>query len=104
MGRESGARQIKRVRQETLAVLKILYPAGLQGGQLLRTLLAVFPQLEWEQFRKDLAYLCEKGYLQRVATQSEADERYTPWRRRWFRLTPAGVEIADRCVRDEALE
>ena len=95
---------IKRVRNEVLVVLKMLYPAALQAGQLLRSLLTVFAGLEWDSFRRDLAYLCEKGYVQRVVADTEADERLTPWRKRWFRLTPAGLELADHCVGDPALE
>jgi len=100
----NGARHIKQVRNETLVALKMLYPAAMQGDQLLRSLLGLFPQLEWDQFRKDLAYLCEKGYVQRIVAETERDERTTPWRKRWFRLTPSGVEIADHCVVDRALQ
>jgi hypothetical protein len=104
MAKNGGARQIKRVRNEVLVALKMLYPAALQGEQILRTLLAVFPQLEWNQLKKDLAYLCEKGYVQRIIAESETDARITSWRKRWFRLTSSGVEIADHCVEDAALE
>jgi len=104
MARNGGARQIKRVRNEVLVALKMLYPAALQGDQLLRTLLAVFPQLEWDQLKKDLAYLDEKGYIQRIVAETERDEKLTPWRKRWFRLTSNGVEVADHCVEDKALE
>ena len=104
MGRNGGVRQIKRIRNEVLVALKMLYPAALQGDQLLRTLLDLWPQLEWDQLRKDLAYLSEKGYVQRIISESEKDERMTPWRKRWFRLTSSGVEIADHCIEDKALE
>ncbi len=104
MGRRAAARQIKQVRQEILVALKMLYPAALMGEQLLRSLLILFPQLEWDHFRRDLAYLCEKGYVMRVVADNESDERVTPWRRRWFRLTPEGVEVADHCIEDPALE
>ena len=96
--------EIKRVRNEILVVLKMLYPAALQADQLLRSLLAVFPALEWDQFRRDLAYLCEKEYLRRVVPDSEDDAKLTPWGKRWFRLTSAGMEVAERCVGDPALE
>ncbi len=104
MAHNGGVRQIKRVRTEILVALKMLYPAALQGDQVLRALLAVFPQLEWDVLRKDLAYLCEKGYIQRVVSPGEIDERLTSWRKRWFRLTSRGVEVADHCVEDQALE
>lgn len=104
MGRNGGVRQIKRVRNEILVALKMLYPAALQGDQVLRTLLAVYPQVEWDQLKKDLAYLAEKGYIQRIIAETEHDARITPWRKRWFRLTSSGVEVADHCVEDKALE
>jgi len=102
--KNGAARQIKRVRNEVLVALKMLYPAALQGDQILRTLLAVFPQLEWDVLKKDLAYLCEKGYVHRIIAEIEAEPRLTSWRKRWFRLTSSGVEIADHCVEDKALE
>jgi len=98
------AQEIKRVRNEVLVALKMLYPASLQAEQLLRSLLSLFPSLEWDQFRRDLVYLCEKGYLQRVVADSETDERTTPWRRRWFRLTSTGMELADHVIDDPALD
>ncbi len=100
----ASTRHIKRIRREILVALKMLYPAALPADQLLRSLLSIFPDLEWDSFRKDLAYLTEKGYLTRVTTDTEPDAQLTPWRKRWFRLTSAGVEIADQCVRDHALE
>jgi len=97
-------RQIKRIRNEILVALKMLYPAPLQAEQLFRSLLCLFPTLEWDPFRRDLAYLGEKGYLRRVVADTEGDERLTPWRKRWFRLTSAGLEVADQVVKDPALD
>lgn len=104
MASNSGARRIKQVRNEILVVLKMLYPSALQAEVVLRSLLAIFPQLEWEDFRKDLSYLGEKGYIKQVDWPDEEEVHEVPWRRRWFRLTPAGVEVADHCVADPALE
>ncbi|MFQ5489748.1 MAG: hypothetical protein ACE5GE_03405 [Phycisphaerae bacterium] len=98
------AQYIKRVRNEVLVALKMLYPAPLQAEQLFRSLLCVFPTLEWDHFRRDLAYLVEKGYLRRIVAGSEPDRSLTPWRKRWFRLTPEGLEVADHVVTDPALE
>ncbi len=97
-------RQIKRVRNEVLVALKVVYPAALQAQQLMRSLLALFPALEFDHLRRDLHYLTEKGYLERVVADSENNTDLTPWRRRWFRLTSAGIEVADRCVQDPALQ
>lgn len=101
-GRSS--RQIKLIRNEILVALKTLYPAPLQAEQLFRSLAGLFPALEWEAFRRDLAYLCEKSYLTRVVSEVEDDARLTAWRKRWFRLTTSGLEVADRVVTDPALD
>lgn len=107
MANGRSTRQIKRIRREVLVALKMLYPAPLQSEQLFRSLLCVFPELEWDAFRRDLAYLTEKGYLQRVVADTEHDPdspSLTPWRKRWVRLTPTGLEVVDHVVRDPALE
>lgn len=91
------------VRNETLVALKMIYPAALQADQLFRSLLSVFPTLEWPRFRRDLCYLLEKGYVQRVVAASESDEKMTLWKRRWFRLTTDGMEVADHLIDDPAL-
>lgn len=104
MANGRASRQIKRIRNEILVALKMLYPAPLQAEQLFRSLLCLFPTLEWDPFRRDLAYLCEKGYLLRVVADVERDERLTPWRKRWFRLTSLGLEVADRLIDDPALD
>ncbi len=103
-------REIKRtsklalpVRNEILVALNVIYPAALQAEQLMRTLLVLFPTLEFEHLKRDLHYLSEKGYLERVIADAQGNG-LTPWRRRWFRLTASGVEIAERCIRDPALE
>lgn len=103
-------RQIKRIRNEILVALKVIYPAALQAEQLMRTLLVLFPTLEFEHLKRDLHYLCAKGYLDRVIADGEntcnagLPDVLTPWRRRWFRLTASGVEVAERCIQDPALE
>jgi len=98
------AREIKRIRNEILVALKMLYPGALQADGLLRSLLVLFPTLEFDHLRRDLHYLIEKGYIARCTPEEERDTNLTPWRRRWFRLTTAGVELADHCINDPALE
>jgi hypothetical protein len=95
---------IKQVRRELLVVLKVVYPASLSADVLYRALLGAFVHMEWEYLRKDLAYLVEKGYLIRrdgsVTHAASADRG----RRSLYRLSPAGVELVDRCTNDAALE
>jgi len=97
-------RQIKQIRNEILVALKVVYPAAMQAEQILRSLLSLFPSLEFDHLKRDLHYLCDKGYVTRVAPDIEGDARLTPCRQRWFRLTPRGIELADRCITDPALD
>lgn len=101
-GRET--RAIKRARNEILVALKVIYPAAMQAEQLMRSLLVLFPTLEFDHLKRDLHYLSEKGYIARVIADSDNGHSLTPWRRRWFKLTTTGMELADRCINDPALE
>ncbi len=102
MANGRNTRLIKRIRNEVLVALKVIYPAAIQAEQLMRSLLVLFPTLEFDHLKRDLHYLSEKRYLKRVLTDDE--NGLTPWRRRWFRLTTSGMELADRCIRDPAFE
>jgi hypothetical protein len=104
MNNGNHVRETKRVRNEIVVALKVVYPAALQAEHLMRSLLVLFPDLEFDRLKRDLHYLNEKGYLERVLTDADQDNGLTPWRKRWFRLTARGVELADRCIRDPALD
>ncbi len=103
MAGSKNALEIKRIRNEILVALKVIYPAPMQAERLMRSLLTLFPVLEFDTFKRNLHYLCAKGYIERVVSGSEDDPEFTPWRRRCFRLTPTGMEIADHCIQDPAL-
>lgn len=104
MANGRNARQIKRLRNEILVSLKILYPCALQADRIMRSLVVLFPTLEFDQLKRDLHYLRQKGYIERVSIEDAADDDLVPWRRRWFRLTSSGIELADHCINDPALE
>ena len=104
MANGRNAAEIKRIRNELLVALKVVYPAALQGDHLLRTLLVLFPTLEFEHVKRDLCYLTEKKYVERAVVELPEEVSAMTWRRRWFRLTATGLELADRCIRDPALE
>lgn len=97
-------REIKRIRNEILVALKVAYPTAVQARQLLRILIPLFPTLEFDHLKRDLHYLVTKSYLERVVSEAESDAVLTPWRNRWFRLSARGMELADRCIQDPALE
>jgi hypothetical protein len=95
---------VKQARREILTTLKSVYPSSLPVEVLFRAVTTVVAAREWADVRADLVYLCEKGYVQPRLHPDDPNGRKTPWRRRWVRLTPAGVEVADSCVRDPALD
>jgi len=103
MANGKNGRELKRIRKEILLALKVVYPAALQAEPLLRSLLVLFPTLEFEQLKRDLHYLSQKGYVERAAAVEQNGD-FTPWRHRWFRLTTHGMELADQCIHDPALE
>ena len=103
MANGRNTQEVKRIRNEILVALKVLYPAALQSDQLMRSLLVLFPTLEFDALKRDLHYLGEKGYIERAATDTVQDAALVPWKRRWFRLTPRGYELADHCIHDPAL-
>ncbi len=98
------AQVIKRIRNEILVTLKTVYPAALTAEHVMLSLAVVFPTLEFDQVRRDLHYLMAKAYIDRVVAECEDANGLTPWRRRWFRLSTRGIELADRCIHDPALE
>ena len=97
-------KEIKRIRNEILVVLKVVYPAALQADRLFRSLLVLFPTLEFDALRRDLHYLVGKGYIEHARVNGQEETSLTAWRQRWFRLTTSGIELADRCIHDPALE
>ncbi len=97
-------REIKAIRNEVLMALKVVYPAALQAEPLMRSLLVLFPTLEFDHLRRDLHYLLEKRYVERIQPIGEDVPALTPWRRRWFRLTSSGIELTDHCIQDPALQ
>ncbi len=95
---------IKQIRGEMLATLKSVYPSALPVEVLYRAVTTAAGDREWDDFRADLIYLCEKGYVEPRLHPGDPNGRKTAWRRRWVKLTPAGVEVADCCVGDPALD
>lgn len=104
MANGRNSREIKRIRNEILVALKVVFPAAMQADRLMRSLLVLFPTLDFDYFKRDLHYLVGKKYIERVESDSEQDKLLTKWRSRWFRLSVSGLELADRCIHDPALE
>lgn len=94
------AEHVIRIRVELLVSLKAMFPSGMQLQTLYRHQLVLFPTLDWTHFVQDLAYLEQKGYVEKVDSSGD----FVDLRERWYRLTASGVEVADGCIHDPGLE
>ena len=52
MANGRNSREIKRIRNEILVALKVVFPAAMQADRLMRSLLVLFPTLDFQP--KDL--------------------------------------------------
>ena len=86
---------IKETRRGILDTLAMAYPAALTY----ETLCGVFVETEGRNLKRDLTYLIEKGYV----AWSNCVTRM-PWTERSYRLTPAGLDIAQKINTDPSLE
>ncbi len=87
--------RISQDRNQILDSLKRVYPSPLRADFLRRSIVS---QPDWDVFRKDVAYLEAKGYVEEVKPRAGA-----PIEKRWYLLTAAGVEAADEMIEDPAL-
>jgi len=93
------AAMIKQARRELLRVLNQVYYAGPVSFAVICEALVHLELPDDECVKRDLTYLEEKSY---VRCTSPGD--YVPWKKRMFRITAKGTEIADAIEKDEALE
>ena len=91
---------IKQARSLILRHLEIIYPSSLNFRSLHQTLCHVDAMYDEQLLTKDLFYLSEKGYL--LCTSGKLANMTD--RLATFRLTAAGLEIAQQLKEDKALE
>lgn len=92
---------IKIARRRLLKQLDILYPTPVQLETLYRSLTYIDSKYDSVQFKKDIAYLKAKGWIEYV---KEKIGRAPTFAERIVRLTASGKEIAERTRIDNALE
>ena len=91
--------QIKKTRREILGVLSTMLQIGPFGFDSICSSLAHLELPDDECVKRDLIYLCEKGYARWT------NERpMLPWAKRMYKLTAQGDEIVNRMNVDPALE
>lgn len=92
--------KIKQARRIILRNLDMVYPSGLIVASLYLTVCAIDEHYDRNLFRKDLAYLKDKGYVAFV------DEIIggAPFDKKIVRLTATGKEVAEGTDTDRTLE
>ena len=93
--------RIKQTRRQILTNLNLLYPSPIQLDSLYRTIVHLDPTYDFSLFEKDIVYLNEKGYVLFVDDAIGGSKKFES---KVARLTPEGKEIAERTMRDPALE
>ena len=88
------AMRIKQDRRMILEVLRMASPGFLSFNCLRQ----VLPEVEEDNLRRDIAYLLDKGYIERIKPQANEE-----WDDRKYRITAEGDEIANRILKDPAL-
>lgn len=97
--KQARAAMIKRARREIVDTLNVLYHIGPFPFPSICEALLHLQLPDDECVKRDLTYLCEKGY---VEWANEA--AYVPWDRREYKVTAKGNELAERMIKDPALE
>lgn len=90
---------IKQSRREIISVLNTMYHIGPLNFESLCGSLVHLELPDDECVKRDLTYLCEKGYVQWVNAGG-----YIPWKKRQYKLTARGNEFAENMISDPALE
>ncbi|MEK6798017.1 MAG: hypothetical protein AABZ12_03550 [Planctomycetota bacterium] len=96
---EARARMIKQTRREILSALALMYESQPMGFVQVCAALTHLELPDESYVKKDLTYLCEKGYVRWVN-----EGRMTPWHERFYKLTASGKDIVDRIDVDATLE
>ena len=97
------AYDVRRVRGYILDALRSFYPNGVSGGVLHRDAVEpVFHHLDWIDFLQQLDYLQDRGYVEPMEDVAIARERSA--KKRLFRLTATGYDVAVGIVKDAVIE
>ena len=101
MGTDAEVLKIKISRKRIMTFLNIMYPTPVQLQTIYQSAMNLDPAYDFSLFRKDIAYLKAKGYIEFIDDKlGGADE----FEKKVAGLTAESKEIAERTQRDAALE
>ncbi len=98
---DSSPKKIKQLRRIILQHLDMMYPTGMQLDSLYRTVIAADFTYGEDFFKKDIAYLKEKGY---IGFLDDSIGGASSFFKKIAKLTANGKEIAEKTQTDPALE
>ncbi|MBW8017076.1 MAG: hypothetical protein FVQ82_12895 [Planctomycetes bacterium] len=101
MAKSAKALIIIEARQRIMRSLEIVYPSGLRMKSLFLTVYTVDAMYDFSLFKKDIAYLAAKRYIQFV---DDAIGGMSDIEQKVVKLTAEGLEIAQDTIDDPALE
>ena len=93
--------KIITVRTNILNKLDMVYPSGLSLKDIMQMNSIIAPLYDWDLFKKDIAYLKEKGYIAFIDNDPNLMQSTE---QKIVKLTATGKEIAEGTMIDEALE
>jgi len=94
--------KIKIARNNILLYLNMSYPGGLRAQYIYENLMMMDESYQWVLLQKDIAYLRDKGYIERV--DDKLGGQTLELQKQTYKLTPEGKEIAEKTGFDRALE
>jgi hypothetical protein len=93
--------KIITIRKNILNKLDMVYPSGLSLKDIMQMNSIIDPFYDWDLFKKDIAYLKEKGYITFIDNDPNLMQLTE---QKIVKLTATGKEIAEGTMIDEALE
>ncbi|HIJ66801.1 MAG TPA: hypothetical protein HPP51_00760 [Planctomycetes bacterium] len=93
--------KIKEVRNRLMQYLDTLYPSPVQLATLFKSMVYLYDDYELVLFKKDIAYLAAKDYIEYVDEKIGGVGKFL---KKVVRLTAVGKEIAEKTQTDPALE
>jgi hypothetical protein len=104
MMNEERTQLIRQQRNLLLSNLSTCWPGGINGEQLYRVMLGLFPDYDKRSCVKDLYYLEAKRYAQRKNPKTGKVSDTCDWKEAMWYVTPQGNEVANSLVVDPAIE
>ena len=97
----SDALEVKQVRGHIVSAMGSFYPNGMSGRMIFEEVVQpIFPTVEWDGLMQEVTYLKQRGFVEIVG---DLGERNASARRKFYRLTAVGYDLATGVSTDDAI-